>query len=434
MPDIPPADPIDGPNYLAFLKLLRAALPTDKSLSIAAPASYWYLRAFPIKDIGTVVDYIVYMTYDLHGQWDAGSKWSQDGCTNGMCLRSHVNMTETYNALVMITKAGVPANKVIVGVTSYGRAFKMKDPNCKGPMCEYTGTASASEALPGPCTGTRGYIANAEIEEFIAIQADASRPDGLRKRAADDDVVAVEHYYDKATESNIAIINGTWVAYMDAFEKSRRAQKYMAFNLGGTTDWAHDLEAFTAVERRTSGPVLQSRFTKKGVFLGGNSGTGKRWYDISCDSDAADDADMDRQERWEGVLADEAWADAVKAYETSERSTGSFSSWIIGVFFHGSEDVHCGTLLAGNDCLNRQDTCLDKDDVTAPDRTGPAGKFIANSFVQLEQVCSESGMAGLKRKTDMLRCEQRHLSTTTKPSEALGQMLRVWCKPSRIGS
>jgi spore germination protein YaaH len=102
MPDIPRGDPIDGPNYLAFLKLLRASLPVDKSLFIAAPASYWYLRAFPITDIGTVVDYIVYMTHDLHGQWDAGSKWPQDGCPNGMCLRSHTNMTETYNAPVMI--------------------------------------------------------------------------------------------------------------------------------------------------------------------------------------------------------------------------------------------------------------------------------------------------------------------------------------------
>jgi GH18 family chitinase len=152
MPDIPPADPIDGPKYLAFLKFLWAALPADKPFSIAAPASYWYLRAFPIKDIATIVDYIVYMTYDLHGQRDAGSKWSQHGCPNGMCLQSYVNMAETYNALVMITKAGVPANKVTVGVTSYGRVFKMKDPSCKGDMCEYTGTASVSEVLPGPCT------------------------------------------------------------------------------------------------------------------------------------------------------------------------------------------------------------------------------------------------------------------------------------------
>lgn len=39
-----------------------------RSVSIAAPASYWYLKGFPIKAIAKVVDYIVYMTYDLHGQ------------------------------------------------------------------------------------------------------------------------------------------------------------------------------------------------------------------------------------------------------------------------------------------------------------------------------------------------------------------------------
>ena len=57
----------DGPNYLAFLKVLRGKL-SDKSISIAAPSSYWYLKAFPIADISEVVDYIVYMTYDLHGK------------------------------------------------------------------------------------------------------------------------------------------------------------------------------------------------------------------------------------------------------------------------------------------------------------------------------------------------------------------------------
>lgn len=64
-----------------------------------------------------------FMTYDLHGQWDYGNKWSVPGCPAGNCLRSQVNSTETHTALSMITKAGVPSNKIVVGVTSYGRAF-----------------------------------------------------------------------------------------------------------------------------------------------------------------------------------------------------------------------------------------------------------------------------------------------------------------------
>jgi chitinase len=54
----------EGPNYLAFLQLMRSKLP-QKSISFAAPASYWYLKAFPIDKMAKVVDYIVYMTYDL---------------------------------------------------------------------------------------------------------------------------------------------------------------------------------------------------------------------------------------------------------------------------------------------------------------------------------------------------------------------------------
>ncbi|GLA31699.1 hypothetical protein AnigIFM63326_010379 [Aspergillus niger] len=77
IPGIPAGSPTDGPNYLSFLKLVRAALPDDKSVSIAAPASYWYLKGFPIKDIGSVVDYIIYMTYDLHGQWDYGNTFAK---------------------------------------------------------------------------------------------------------------------------------------------------------------------------------------------------------------------------------------------------------------------------------------------------------------------------------------------------------------------
>jgi len=52
---------------LAFLTILKGLLP-DQTVSIAAPASYWYLQNFPIQEIAEVIDYIIFMTYDLHGQ------------------------------------------------------------------------------------------------------------------------------------------------------------------------------------------------------------------------------------------------------------------------------------------------------------------------------------------------------------------------------
>lgn len=83
-----------------------------KTVSIAAPASYWYLRAFPIAEMSKVVDYIVFMTYDLHGQWDAGKQDAHEGCPTGSCVPSHVNLTETMTVLAMVNPH-LPSDRVL---------------------------------------------------------------------------------------------------------------------------------------------------------------------------------------------------------------------------------------------------------------------------------------------------------------------------------
>ncbi|UNI18137.1 hypothetical protein JDV02_004426 [Purpureocillium takamizusanense] len=112
---VPPGDKADGSNYLALLTEVRKLLPAGKTLSISAPASFWYLKGFPIDRMEPLLDYIVYLMYDLHGQWDSGNLHSAPGCPAGNCLRSHVNWTETENALAMITKACVPTSKILLG-------------------------------------------------------------------------------------------------------------------------------------------------------------------------------------------------------------------------------------------------------------------------------------------------------------------------------
>ncbi|KAH8803575.1 hypothetical protein F5884DRAFT_509641 [Xylogone sp. PMI_703] len=220
IPGIPPGSPSDGPNYLAFLQTLRSMLPAGKTMSMAAPASYWYLRGFPIKDMAPVLDYIVFMTYDLHGQWDYNNAFTNPGCPTGNCLRSHINSTETEFALAMITKAGVPSNKVVVGVSSYGRSFGMTTPGCIGVTCLFDGPDS--DALPGPCTQTPGYIADAEIQTLI-------NEGGVQLR-------------DEDSDSDIVIFANTWVAYMSPTTKSNRISQYKGLNFAGTVDWAIDLE------------------------------------------------------------------------------------------------------------------------------------------------------------------------------------------------
>ncbi|KAF2969289.1 hypothetical protein GQX73_g4264 [Xylaria multiplex] len=225
IPDIPTGDPDAGEDLHQTLNSLKSTLGSSKSVSIAAPASYWYLKAFPIKDIGASIDYIVYLTYDLHGQWDYGNKWTSPGCPTGNCLRSHVNLTETKDALSLITKAGVPSNKIVVGVTSYGRSFKMEQARCTGPSCKFTGSPRVSNAAKGRCTGTSGYLSNAEIDDIITYGK-------VNKQWVDAD-------------SNILVYNDTeWVAYMNASIKLEREILYASYNFAGASDWAIDLEEF----------------------------------------------------------------------------------------------------------------------------------------------------------------------------------------------
>ncbi|KAL2814526.1 hypothetical protein BDW59DRAFT_167173 [Aspergillus cavernicola] len=227
--DIPgsePGGPEDGPNYLEFLKLVRDGLPEGKSLSIAAPASYWYLRGFPIKDIAKVVDYIVYMAYDLHGQWDVGNEFATEGCPSGNCLRSHVNMTETMNSLAMVTKAGVNANKIMVGVSSYGRSFKMSEKGCAGPDCKYEGKRNESPAKKGDCTDTGGYIADAEIFKIMELGE-----------------VDWKMTYDNDSDTNILVYDEVeWVGFMNSSVKGDRVDRYKKLNFAGVSDWAVDLQ------------------------------------------------------------------------------------------------------------------------------------------------------------------------------------------------
>ncbi len=206
---------------------MKQQLGSAKSVSFAAPASFWYLKSFPIAWMALTLDYIVYMTYDLHGQWDYNNKWSNPGCPEGNCLRSHVNITETINALAMITKAGAPSSKVVVGVSSYGRSFKMAQAGCDSPNCKFTGSPRDSNAAPGRCTNTGGYISNAEINE-IAQSGKVNKS-----------------WRDQSSGSSIMVYNDTeWVAYMDESEKKLRSEFYDLNNFAGTTDWAIDLQKF----------------------------------------------------------------------------------------------------------------------------------------------------------------------------------------------
>ncbi|KAK9364399.1 hypothetical protein V1509DRAFT_78068 [Lipomyces kononenkoae] len=339
IPGIPPGSPTDGPNYLEFLTTLRELLPSNKTISIAAPASYWYLKGFPIANMSQVLDYIVYMTYDLHGQWDWNNTFVNPGCADGNCLRSHVNLTETEYALAMITKAGVPANKIVVGIASYGRSFGMEDPSCTGPECLFTGPDST--ATPGDCTDTAGYISEAELVQI-------SSNSNLAKRS-------VTSWYDSVSDSDMMTYgNNTWVAYMSQASKASRTNLYSTLGFLGTVEWAVDLTAFV--------DALASLIIDNAEQV-----------DQTCTNPVIVNASIDPGTRWNGVDCEGEWTEAIASYQAGDGGSLIFSE-AISNYFHGPEGMACGVTSDNNGC-NSYSECTDT--------SVPAGYLILNSFVTL---------------------------------------------------
>ncbi|KAK4657020.1 hypothetical protein QC762_0041580 [Podospora pseudocomata] len=271
-PDLPSADPLNGLAYLELLKLLRQKLP-------------W--TTFPIGEISKVVDYIVYMTYDLHGQWDFDSPWSSPGCPAGNCLRSHISRKETLNALSMVTKTGVSSTKLMIGITSYGRSFRMVDPSCTGPMCTFTGALSGAKL--GRCTRTAGYLANAEIQEILHYDK-SSRT-----------------YYDEGIMSDILVYGSDWVADMNNDNKGRREALWKSMNFGGVSDWAIGLAEFLPNDV-SQVPSLSMEEIKED------------WANITCKHAYARNSSYRELDRWKTLKADEAWKHVVvECSDESER-------------------------------------------------------------------------------------------------------------------
>ncbi|THC88729.1 hypothetical protein EYZ11_011829 [Aspergillus tanneri] len=368
LPDFDPGTKEEGPNYLAFLVVLKNLLP-GKSISIAAPSSYWYLKQFPIAQISKIVDYIVYMTYDLHGQWDSHNSNSQEGCDRGNCLRSQVNLTETRQSLAMITKAGVPGRKVIVGVTSYGRSFKMAEAGCWGPDCIFTGDRLNSNAKKGKCTGTAGYIADAEIAEIL------NKPGRV-----------VKHFVDSSSNSDILVYDNTeWVGYMSAATKKTRTALYSAWGLGGTSDWASDLQKYHDVP----GPATSWGVFKQLALAGEDPKTDHtrngNWTEMDCTHKMIVDSTWyTPSDRWKTLNADAAWADVVRIWEdTDEPRHGIKFMQSVSTTLHIGAEANCGELVS-NSCVAK-----DCPDGANGDTSGPAAQLIWNSLVKIHKLYAD---------------------------------------------
>ena len=142
-----PADAAESQNFVALLKAVRAELDAYAAehapgyhflLTIAAPAGPTHYGVLNLPAVASVVDKFNLMGYDFAGSWDTRSGF----LANLYPSASNPNSTpfSVDRAVRDYIAGGVPAEKIVLGMPIYGRAFQ----NTDGIGLPYNGVGQGS--------------------------------------------------------------------------------------------------------------------------------------------------------------------------------------------------------------------------------------------------------------------------------------------------
>ena len=111
----------DSANFLNFLQILRWTLPSDALISLATQV--WPFAGpdgNPMSDVSgfaDIIDWILIMNYDI---WGSSSTPGANAPLSDGCHNSSQPLANAYSAVASWTAAGMPANKITLGVPAYG--------------------------------------------------------------------------------------------------------------------------------------------------------------------------------------------------------------------------------------------------------------------------------------------------------------------------
>ena len=167
--------------------------------------------AYEISKLGGLLDALHLMTYDLHGTWDP-----QTGHHTALVGPAGDQLTVTF-AVEYWINGGFPANKIALGLATYGRTFLLTNPSNHG-----LGAPDGGDPMAGRYTGESGLLAYYEICQL-----------GLT--VVRDNVVKAPYGYK----------DRLWVGYDDAQSLVKKVQDLIiSKGLLGAMFWAIPLDDF----------------------------------------------------------------------------------------------------------------------------------------------------------------------------------------------
>ncbi|XP_074833396.1 chitotriosidase-1-like isoform X2 [Carettochelys insculpta] len=174
-------------------------------------------EAYEVKNISKTLDFINLMTYDFHGSWEK---------TTGHVSPLYKGKNDTGPAIYSNTdyavrywkSKGAPAEKIIMGIPTYGRTFTLSSSETG------VGAPAFGPATLGPFTREAGFWAYYEICTF--------QKGATTKRLEDQKVP----YSFKEKE---------WVGFDDTQSIKTKVEYLKKEGLGGAMVWAIDLDDFS---------------------------------------------------------------------------------------------------------------------------------------------------------------------------------------------
>ena len=216
--------PQDKSNFTLLLKAVRQKLDAqekrdgrDYYLTIAGAANTSYLSKIEPAGVAGVVDYIFVMAYDMHGPWDQYSDFGAPLYRPQESSPQYKNSVQ--EAVSAYRNAGVPANKMVLGMPFYGYIYQGVSSRENGVYSTFSSAKSISyDSIRA------SYLNHSAYQKFRHQQAQ------------------VPYLYG----------NNTFISYEDSDSISAKAKFAKTMGLAGVGAWelSHD----------TSGVLLTSAY------------------------------------------------------------------------------------------------------------------------------------------------------------------------------
>jgi chitinase len=125
-------NPNDTANFLMFLQELRQQAP-NLTLTAATSLFPWNdatgSRSKDLSGFASVLDYLMIMNYDIYGAW--ASTAGPNAPLDSACDKRNI-MGSGKMGMQAWLDAGVPANKLVLGLPAYGHGFRVNETSAMG--------------------------------------------------------------------------------------------------------------------------------------------------------------------------------------------------------------------------------------------------------------------------------------------------------------